>query len=180
MPKELYPSSFLCDCGHQSDFAEDTVREIKAMSRKRLIRLGDSAENEHTIVFYKGEMVGILCPETRPSLCRSADTERSTAQQVTVSDKGSIVIPFALRRRYGLVPGSIVDVEDRDGEIVISIGLAYKETDGILPAESPLAAELLAQRAKDLEHTEAERRRVREIDQLGIVPIPRRDVGQDG
>jgi hypothetical protein len=25
MPKEIFPSSFECDCGHQSDFFENTV-----------------------------------------------------------------------------------------------------------------------------------------------------------
>jgi AbrB family looped-hinge helix DNA binding protein len=134
MPKELYPSSYLCDCGHQSDFTENTIREIKAMSQKRLIRLGDSEPNEHTIVFYKGEMVGILCPEQRPELYPSADAGPSTTQQVTVSAKGSVVIPSALRRKYGLVPGAIVDVEDRDGEIVLSIRLAYTEAHGMFPA----------------------------------------------
>ena len=66
MPKEIFPSSYLCDCGHQSDFFESTIREAKAMSLRRVIHLGDSAPNEHTIVFYKGKMVDIICPEQRP------------------------------------------------------------------------------------------------------------------
>ncbi len=28
MPRELFPSSFVCDCGHQSDFSEGTVNEV--------------------------------------------------------------------------------------------------------------------------------------------------------
>jgi hypothetical protein len=62
MPKEIFPSSYLCDCGHQSDFFENTIREIKAMSRKKKVRLGDSDTPEHIIVFYKGEMIDIICP----------------------------------------------------------------------------------------------------------------------
>jgi len=62
MPREIFPSSYLCDCGHQSDFFENTIREIKAMSRKKKVRLGDSDIPEHTIVFYKGEMIDIICP----------------------------------------------------------------------------------------------------------------------
>ncbi len=62
MPKEIFPSSYLCDCGHQSDFFENTIREIKAMSLKKKVRLGDSATPEHTIVFYKGAMIDIICP----------------------------------------------------------------------------------------------------------------------
>ncbi|MBK7200103.1 hypothetical protein [Candidatus Amarolinea dominans] len=62
MPKEIYPSSYQCDCGHQSDFFENTIREAKKMSHKKKIYLGDSESDEHTIVFYKGEMVEIICP----------------------------------------------------------------------------------------------------------------------
>ena len=63
MPKEIYPSSYECDCGHRSEFSENTIREIKAMSRKKKVRLGDSEPDEHYIVFYKGEMVNIICPK---------------------------------------------------------------------------------------------------------------------
>ena len=44
-----------------------TIREIKAMSRKKKVRLGDSATDEHTIVFYKDEMVEIICPKQKAS-----------------------------------------------------------------------------------------------------------------
>ena len=63
MPKEIFPSSFECDCGHQSDFFENTVREMKAMSQKKKVYLADSAPEEHTIVFYRGKMVEIQCPK---------------------------------------------------------------------------------------------------------------------
>jgi hypothetical protein len=39
MPKEIFPSSFECDCGHQSDFAERIVRDMRAMSQKKGIHL---------------------------------------------------------------------------------------------------------------------------------------------
>jgi hypothetical protein len=35
MPKEIFPSSYECDCGHQSHFFENTIREAKAMSHKK-------------------------------------------------------------------------------------------------------------------------------------------------
>jgi hypothetical protein len=63
MVEEIYPSSYLCDCGHESHFFENTVREAKAASKKMEIRLGDSHTNEHTIVFSRGEAVSIQCPE---------------------------------------------------------------------------------------------------------------------
>jgi hypothetical protein len=62
MPKELFPSSYLCDCGHVSHFCENTIREAKEMSKKRVIRLLDSAEEEHTIVFSGGKLVDIILP----------------------------------------------------------------------------------------------------------------------
>jgi hypothetical protein len=55
-----------CDCGHRSHFFENTIRDIKAMSRKKRVRLGDSTPDEHISVFYKGEMVDIICP-SRPA-----------------------------------------------------------------------------------------------------------------
>ena len=79
MPKEIFPSSYECDCGHQSDFFENTIREAKARSRKKKIFLADSAPEEHTIVFYRGEMVEILCPN------RSA---RKVQDATQVSSKG--------------------------------------------------------------------------------------------
>jgi hypothetical protein len=63
MPKEIFPSSYECDCGHRLDFCENTIREIKAMSRKKKVRLSDSATDMHTVVFYKGEMIDIICPK---------------------------------------------------------------------------------------------------------------------
>ena len=59
MPKAIFPSSFACDCGHQSHFFEHTVRELKAMSQKKMVYLADSAPEEHTIVFHRGKLVEI-------------------------------------------------------------------------------------------------------------------------
>src|SRR5262245_25216571 len=90
MPKEIFPSSFECDCGHQSDFFENTVREMKAMSQKKKVYLADSAPEEHTIVFYRGKLVEIQCPkqlpshETKKSSPKStSSTKRSTTRGIT-------------------------------------------------------------------------------------------------
>jgi hypothetical protein len=89
MPKEIFPSSFECDCGHQSHFAERTVRELKVMSQKKKVYLGDAAPEEHTIVFYRGKMVEIQCPKhpqsrnTRQSAPKSKPRKkRSTARGI--------------------------------------------------------------------------------------------------
>ena len=63
MAIELYPSSFRCDCGHESDFFENTVRDMEKESKKKRVTLGDGEDNEHTIVFFKGEAIEIICPK---------------------------------------------------------------------------------------------------------------------
>jgi hypothetical protein len=67
MPEELFPSSYRCDCGHESHFSEGTVREAKKMSRRKEIRLGDAAPDEHVIMFHGGEMIEIRCPHQQRS-----------------------------------------------------------------------------------------------------------------
>jgi hypothetical protein len=65
MPQEIFPSSYECDCGHQSHFFENTIKGMKAMSHKKQVCLGDSAKEEHFIVFHKGKMVDIICPKRK-------------------------------------------------------------------------------------------------------------------
>src|SRR5262245_40101902 len=67
MPQELFPSSYLCDCGHRSDFFENTIREAKRESQKKIVYLVDSEPEEHTIVFARGELIDILCPKQHPN-----------------------------------------------------------------------------------------------------------------
>ena len=69
----LYPSSYRCDCGHESNFFENTVKEMKAMSKKKRAHLADGGKNEHEIVFYKGEAIEILCPKL--GKCTITDTD---------------------------------------------------------------------------------------------------------
>jgi hypothetical protein len=57
MPKEIFPSSYECDCGRQSHFFENTVKVMKAMSQKKRVRLVGAALEEHIIVFDQGGMV---------------------------------------------------------------------------------------------------------------------------
>ncbi len=78
MPRELFPSSFVCDCGHQSDFFEGTVNEMKHMSRSKEVRLGDGcAPEEHIIVFRGGTMIDIRCPLRKPGITTRKNRRRS-------------------------------------------------------------------------------------------------------
>jgi hypothetical protein len=79
MPKEIFPSSFECDCSHQSHFFESTIKEMKAMSLNKKVRLCDGEPDKHTVVFYRGKMVEILCPKKlnreHKNLSKSADKQ---------------------------------------------------------------------------------------------------------
>jgi hypothetical protein len=56
MARFLIPSSFECNCGHQSHFFESTIREMEAASRRRRkrLRLLDSEREGHGIEFENG------------------------------------------------------------------------------------------------------------------------------
>lgn len=60
MAKEIYPSSYECDCGQESHFFENTIRDMKQMSKKKPVRL--CGDMNHIIVFKKGRATEILCP----------------------------------------------------------------------------------------------------------------------
>ena len=82
MPEEIFPSSYRCDCGHESHFSEGTVREAKTMSRRKEIRLGDAAPDEHVIVFYGGEMVEIRCPhQPRSRITKKRSAKRTSSKK---------------------------------------------------------------------------------------------------
>ena len=55
MPREIFPSSYVCDCGLQPYFFETTIREAKEMSQHKTVHLGDDDE-KHIVVFKKGRM----------------------------------------------------------------------------------------------------------------------------
>jgi len=61
MAKEMFPSSYKCDCGNESDFGENTVNEMKSMSKNKRVSLVD--DHEHTIIFHKEEAIEIICPK---------------------------------------------------------------------------------------------------------------------
>ena len=59
----LFPSSYRCDCGHQVDFFENTVREMQKMSSKRSKPqiIGDGSD--HGVEFLRGNAVAVICPK---------------------------------------------------------------------------------------------------------------------
>jgi hypothetical protein len=61
MPREIYPSSYVCDCGYRCEFSESTVKEMKAASMKRKQAL-IADDGLHEVIFNQGVMTGIHCP----------------------------------------------------------------------------------------------------------------------
>ena len=67
MPKEIPPSSYVCDCGQQSDHFERTIWELEDLSLKRRQVL-IAEDDEHEIIFENGEFVAMWCPHVQKEL----------------------------------------------------------------------------------------------------------------
>lgn len=82
----------------------------------------------------------------------------------TVSEKGWIVIPAALRKKYALRPGTQVVLVDYGGVLAIVPALAQpvREAAGLLKGGRSLATALRAERTRERERAQArEQRRAR-------------------
>ncbi len=62
MAEFLFPSSYRCDCGHESHFSENTVRDLTRMSLRKRRHPADSKPDEHRIEFSYGRASAVLCP----------------------------------------------------------------------------------------------------------------------
>ena len=62
MALRVFPSSYRCDCGHESHFSDSTIRELEQKSRQKRRLLLDSAEEEHGIEFELGRAAVGICP----------------------------------------------------------------------------------------------------------------------
>jgi AbrB family looped-hinge helix DNA binding protein len=78
-----------------------------------------------------------------------------------VSTKGWVVIPAPLRKKYGLEPGSTVEILDAEDRIILFPGMKdpIEEAHGMLAEGPSLTQELLAERAEELAREEAKLRR---------------------
>ena len=62
MPREIFPSSYECDCGHQLNFFENTIREMKEISYRKREGISEGGDR-HAAFFYKGVFVAMFCPK---------------------------------------------------------------------------------------------------------------------
>ncbi|MFZ2631117.1 MAG: hypothetical protein WA081_22780 [Desulfosalsimonadaceae bacterium] len=75
MPEEIFPSSYRCDCGYQSDFCENTIKEMKQASIRSPQRLG-SDDGKHVVVFNGGAMTAIWCPDVGKDIPANKPSQR--------------------------------------------------------------------------------------------------------
>jgi AbrB family looped-hinge helix DNA binding protein len=85
--------------------------------------------------------------------------------EVSVSNKGQIVIPARLREKYGIRPGSCISLVEREQELVLkSLSKeSVRQACGMLVSRTSATKQLLAERAKDKrrENAKAHPRRAR-------------------
>ena len=122
----VYPSSFKCDCGHESDFSETTVKELKDLSyrSRKAQALSDSGKNEHCIVFRNGTAVTVVCPD----LGECAITGDDIAPRRT-----------GTRRRDRQETSAVIKFTPKQGRYLAFIDY-YTRLHGIAPAEADMLA----------------------------------------
>lgn len=83
--------------------------------------------------------------------------ENPKMMRAKVSARGWIVIPAALRRRFGLTPGTLVEIRGAGDKIVIipQVTDPIEECYGKLAGKPSLTTALLADRAEELKREEA-------------------------
>lgn len=67
VPREIYPSFYVCDCGHELHFSERTIREMRHVSRRKRSGIGEG-DDRHTAIFDGGEWVAIFCPKVNAEI----------------------------------------------------------------------------------------------------------------
>lgn len=91
-------------------------------------------------------------------MSETAKTETSTKARstATVSAKGWVVIPAALRRRYHIESGQEIGIVDYGGTLALVLPLAdpVREARGLLAGETSLTEALLEDRRRDRERDE--------------------------
>jgi hypothetical protein len=114
MPKEISFSSFLCDCGYQIDFSENTVREVKQKSKRKrqwLMETCDDPAKEHVVVFEGGEMVDVLCPDDGGRQRKTKFTKKQGQYLAFISQYTNVHgVPPAeheMQRHFGVSPASV-------------------------------------------------------------------------
>lgn len=114
MPEEISYSSYVCDCGHQIDFSENTVSEVKQKSQRKRQWLMETCKDpaeEHVVVFEGGKMVDILCPDDRRRQKKAKFTKKQGQYLSFIFQYTNVhgVSPaeHEMQRHFGVSPASV-------------------------------------------------------------------------
>jgi AbrB family looped-hinge helix DNA binding protein len=79
------------------------------------------------------------------------ERNKTTMTKLTVSQKGWVVIPAKLRKKYGLKPGSSIQIVDYGGMLglVPLLDDPIEQAHGMLAGGTSLTQALLAERAEE-------------------------------
>jgi len=78
-------------------------------------------------------------------------------KETRATEKGQIVIPAALRKKYGIKKGTRIQIYEKNGDLVLNplssevINARIEKLRGIVKGGPSLTKELEAERAQDLE-----------------------------
>jgi LexA DNA binding domain-containing protein len=144
MAKEIFPSSYLCNCGHQLEFSENTVRELKQKSKRKrqwLIETLADRSREHVVVFDGGKMVDLLCPDDGGPKRKSKFTRKQGQYLAFIHQYTSVhgVPPaeYEMQRRFSVSPASVhqmvLNLEKR--RLIERIPGAARSIKVLVPAE---------------------------------------------
>jgi AbrB family looped-hinge helix DNA binding protein len=77
--------------------------------------------------------------------------------EISVTNKGQIIIPVRIRRKYGIQPGTRLSLIERDQEIVFKplTKASVRKACGMLKSPTSATRELLTERGRDRKREDA-------------------------
>jgi hypothetical protein len=95
MPREIFPSSYQCDCGHRLNFFENTIREMKQARYRKRAGIGEG-DNRHGVIFRKGRMVASYCPNVKAEISAAPemDEEPSVSRRPSITCRQGQILEF--------------------------------------------------------------------------------------
>ena len=110
MPKEIYPSSYECDCGHQLHFSENTIRDMRKISHRKRAGIGEG-DDRHAAIFQRGEMVAIFCPKREAEIpAAPQDPEPRSPRPAYTRRQGQILAFINLYAKLNRHPPAEADI----------------------------------------------------------------------
>ena len=116
MPREIDGCSYVCDCGYQLDFCENTIREMKEGTRRKRGGISEGEDN-HAAFFHRGRFVAMYCPKVKGEIPVAGAEEAGREDRAT----------GAARRGRAEGAGGQVDWEKVDEVVLALLSLTLHE-----------------------------------------------------